>query len=352
MPHADSRVFTVFLKVLRALTYALMNPQTNHSLADRLSLVDYLGAGLVRPECVLCTAAGDIYSADWRGGVAHLRPDGGQALYTGRLPSGGELRPNGIALLADGSFLLAHLGADEGGVFRLTRDGQVEPWLTEVSGHPLPPTNFVLPDGHGRTWVTVSTRRTPRSLGYRADGGDGFIVCVTSQGARIVADGLGYTNEVALHPSGAWLYVNETFARRLSRFAVRADGQLGPKEVVTTFGAGTFPDGLAFDEEGHAWVVSIVSNRVIRVAPDGQQSLVLQDADEAHLQWVEQAYLSNTMDRPHLDQVKSLQLRNLSSIAFAGPGRRTAVFGCLLGDRLATLPVDVAGAEPSHWNYP
>jgi sugar lactone lactonase YvrE len=322
------------------------------SCADRLALVGSLGKGLVRPECVLSTAAGHIYTADWRGGVAHLRPDGSQTLYVGHGPAGGDLRPNGIALLADGSFLLAHLGSSEGGVFRLSRDGQVEPWLTEVAGQPLPPTNFVLPDGQGRTWVTVSTRRAPRSLGYRAEGGDGFIVCVTRQGARIVADGLGYTNEVALHPSGAWLYVNETFARRLSRFAVRADGRLGPKEVVTTFGAGTFPDGLAFDEEAHAWVVGIVSNRVIRVAPDGHQSLVMEDADEAHLQWVEQAYLSNTMDRPHLDQVKSRQLRNLSSIAFAGPSRRTAVFGCLLGDRLATLPLSVAGAEPPHWNHP
>jgi sugar lactone lactonase YvrE len=50
-------------------------------------------------------------------------------------------------------------------------------------------------------------------------------------------------------------------SRRLSRFALQADGSLGAKEVVTEFGAGTFPDGLAFDEEGHAWVVSIVSNR-------------------------------------------------------------------------------------------
>ena len=41
--------------------------------------------------------------------------------------------------------------------------------------------------------------------------------------ARVVADGLGYTNECAIHPSGQWLYVNETFARRLSRFRLAAD---------------------------------------------------------------------------------------------------------------------------------
>ena len=35
-----------------------------------------------------------------------------------------------IALLADGSFLLAHLGADVGGVFRLQPDGEIEPFLS------------------------------------------------------------------------------------------------------------------------------------------------------------------------------------------------------------------------------
>lgn len=316
------------------------------------SSLGWIGHGLVRPECVLATARGDLYTADWRGGVAHLRPDGSQTLYGARLPDGGDLRPNGIALLADGSFLLAHLGAETGGVWRLNREGGVEPWLLEVGGQALPPTNFVLPDGQGRTWVTVSTRRTPRALGYRRDGGDGFIVCVTRAGARIVADGLGYTNEVALHPSGDWLYVNETFAQRLSRFRVSADGTLGARETVVAFGAGTFPDGLAFDEEGCAWVVSIVSNRLIRVTPDGRCTLWLEEVDPLHLAWVQAAFDSGTMDRPHLDKAGGRRLANISSIAFHGADRRTAVLGCLLGDRLATLPMPAPGVAPVHWNHP
>jgi hypothetical protein len=47
-------------------------------VADLASL-GMLGQGLVRPECVLANRHGDIYCADWRGGVAHLRPDGTQA---------------------------------------------------------------------------------------------------------------------------------------------------------------------------------------------------------------------------------------------------------------------------------
>ncbi len=319
--------------------------------ASRRVTLAFVGEGLVRPECVLANADGDLFTADWRGGVVQIRRDGRRQLHAGAGPDGLRLKPNGIALLADGSFLLAHLGDDEGGVYRLQRDGQVRPWLLQAEGLALPPTNFVLGDAQGRHWVTVSTRRQPRALGYRADGGDGFIVRVDARGAAIVADGLGYTNEVALHPSGRWLYVNETFGRRLSRFALRADGSLGAKEVVTTFGPGTFPDGLAFDEDGHAWVVSIVSNRLIRVAPDGAQTLWLEEADADHLAAVEAAYQAGTMGRPHLDGTPARALRNISSIAFTGPDRRTAVLGCLLGDRLATLRLPVAGAVPAHWNF-
>jgi len=319
-----------------------------------LATLASVGTELARPECVLTTRRGDVYSSDWRGGVAHLRPDGNQTLYSAKGLDGLPLRPNGIALEADGNFLLAQLGAEDGGVYRLTRSGELSPFLLEVDGKPLPPTNFVIADATGRTWITVSTRRKPRALGYRKDCDDGFIVMVDAKGkgARIVADGLGYTNECAVHPSGNWLYVNETFTRKLSRLPIRADGSLGDKEVVTTFGEGTFPDGLVFDVEGAAWVVSIVSNRVIRVMPDGEQHVYLQDVDADHLRWVEAAYQSGTMDRPHLDTVKSQRLKNISNIAFGGPDLRTGYLGCLLGDHVTVMNMPVAGHPPVHWDYP
>ncbi len=85
-------------------------------------------------------------------------------------------------------------------------------------------------------------------------------------GARIVADQLECTKEMAFDPTGRWLYVNETFGRWLSRFAMRPDGGLALRETVTESGRSTFPDEVAFDEEGFAWLTSIVSNPVIQVA--------------------------------------------------------------------------------------
>ncbi len=323
-----------------------------HPSAVSLDTVRRVGAGLNRPECVLATAGGDLYTADWRGGIAHLRTDGSQVLYAGSLPGGRPARPNGIALRRDGSFLFADLGAEKGGVFALDRQGSVQPFLLEVEGVALPPSNFVLDTGDGRVWLTVSTRHVPRALGYRGHVADGFIVLADAAGARVVADNLGYTNEVALDPSRRWLYVNETFARRTSRLPVRADGSLGRPEVFVEYGQGTFPDGLAFDEEGHLWVVSIISNRVLRIAPDRSISLLLEDADPEHLERVERAYADGTLGREHLDNVHSRKLRNVSSIAFGGPDRRMAYLGCLLDDAIYAFPSPVAGLAPAHWNWP
>jgi sugar lactone lactonase YvrE len=311
----------------------------------------WIGRGLVRPECVLATRGGDLYSADWRGGVAHIRPDGSQGLYQGILPGGRPLRPNGIALRRNGNFLLADLGEDLGGVFELTREGEVRPVLTELDGLDLPPCNFVLEDTKGRMWLTVSTRQRPRARAYRKDVADGFIVLRDEKGARIVADGLGYTNEAALSPGGEFLYVNETFGRKLTRFRVSPDGSLSGRETVAAFGRGTFPDGLAFDAEGGIWITSLVSNRVICVRPDGSQRLMLEDADDAHVAWVEEAFLSGAMGRPHFDRCAGKSLKNISSLAFTGAERRTAVLGCLLGDSLACFASPIAGLPPVHWDF-
>lgn len=310
----------------------------------------FVGSGLVRPECVLATRSSALYTADWRGGVAITKAGDSREVVTAAVAPR-PMRPNGIALRRDGSFLLADLGETRGGVYTLCRDGTLTPFLESVDGIDLPPTNFVFEDGAGRTWITVSARRVPRASAYRADVADGFIIVVDSRGARIVADGLGYTNEAMLSPDGAWLYVNETFGRRLSRFRVDADGSLSGRETVTTFGHGTYPDGLAFDSEGGVWITSIVSNRVVHVAVSGEQTLVLEDTDAEHVQWCEDAFHDGTLGRQHLDRAAGRVLRNISSLAFGGPDLRTAYLGCLQGDAIASFRSPVAGHPPFHWRY-
>jgi sugar lactone lactonase YvrE len=309
-----------------------------------LSALRFVGIGLQRPECVVATSDGALHVSDWRGGVTRIAADGTQSTFLGRHQAG--LRPNGIAVEMDGSYLVAHLGDETGGVFRLFADGRLETVVDEVDGRPLPPTNFVHIGPDGRTWVTVSTRRRPRQSAYRRDVADGFIVQLSDGGVTIVADGLGYTNEAKVDPSGRYLYVNETFARRLSRFLITPTG-LGSRETVARFGEGIFPDGLEFDRLGGVWVTSIISNRLLRVDPDGVVECVLADADPAQLDEVERRFVANELTSDDLNAVRGAMLANISSLAFGGPDRRHIYLGCLGGDRLATFRSPYPG--PSSW---
>ena len=316
-----------------------------------LTDLSFLGQGLDRPECVLAHASGLLFAADWRGqgGVAVVRPDGGVARVSAR-GLAEPLRPNGIALEPGGSFLVAHLGDRRGGVFRLLACGRVEPVVEEIDGRLIPPTNFVMLDAAGRLWITVSTRRVPRHAAARPDVADGFVAVMEPGGApHIVADGLGYTNECLLSADGRWLHVNETFAKVTSCFELRGDGALGPREVVARFGEGTFPDGLALDAEGGLWITSIVSNRVIRLRPDGRAEVVLEDADPEAVAETDAMFRRGALDTVRLGRRHGRMLADVSSLAFGGADLRTAHLGCLQGDAIASFGAPVAGARPVHW---
>jgi sugar lactone lactonase YvrE len=318
-----------------------------------LSKVSLFGDRFVRPESVLATRAGDVFASDGRGGVSHILPDGEHRLYVGgTLDLSEPLHPNGIALDHDGSFILTHLGPEIGGVYRLDRAGQVRPILQEIGGRRLTSTNFVLlqrdPD---RLWITVSTLEVPRGKAFTRDVANGYIILIDAKGPRIVAEGLGFANECRTDATGHWLYVNETYRRCLTRFRIGPDGALSERETVTEFGAGNFPDGVTLDSEGCAWVTCIVANRVIRVAPDGTQRVMLEEADEGHIAAVEAAYARGPVPRSTLDAVGAKMLANVSSLAFGGADLRTGYFGVLLADRLPVLRLPVAGAEPVHWRW-
>ncbi len=316
-----------------------------------LESIEHIGSGLERPECVIATKRGDLYVSDKRGGVTRIGPDGRTELFVPKPARPVPLHPNGIALERSGSFLIAHLADDFGGVFRLFRDGRVETVLTAIDGKTLPAVNFVLVDKQDRIWVTISTRRQPRGVSYRRDIADGFVILIDKKGARIVADDIGFTNEVRLDAAERELTVVETFARQLCRFDIKPDGSLANRRVIAEFGAGTFPDGIALDGEGAVWVTSVVSNRVLRVSRDGKIEQLIEDADPEHLAWVEKAYRAGEMGRPHLDKITSRVLKSIASIAFGGPDLRTAYMGCLLGDRLPFFRAPVAGLPMAHWEW-
>lgn len=315
------------------------------TLAD----VRFIGEGLQRPECVLTTRRGVLYVSD-REGYATIAPDGAVTRVRAANPPEHFL-PNGIALLPDGSVLIADLGLG-GGVWRMTPDGALAPWLMEVDGIRLHPTNFVGLDASGRYWITVSTRLVPREQAMVRGYGDGYIILVDGAGARIVAEGIGFTNEAIPDPAGRFLYVNETQGRRISRLPI-LDGRLGARETVCEFDEGIWPDGMAHDAEGGVWVVSVVSNRVLRIdTHTGQAELFLEDADPSDVAQAEAAWRSGgPMPRHLLDIGGKRTLGNASSLAFGGPDLRTLYIGTLAGSRIGMIHSPVRGAEPVQWHF-
>lgn len=323
-----------------------------------LADVERLGTGLRRPECILCTRAGDLYVAHLGAGVMHIAPDGTQTIIGDTATMDGEpWIPNGIAFrngrdAADG-FLVANMGGGGGGVWRLTADGGLSPWLMEVGGVPLAKANFVFLDAAARIWITVTTRSDHVPDAMTALGAperaDGFICVDDGRGARIVADGISFANEARIDAAGTYLYVAETFGRRISRYRLGADASLSARETFAAFGHGTFADGIAFDEEGCLWVASVISNRLLRIAPDGTQYTVIEDSDPAHLDAVEAALAAGDVHREMFYEPKGRLLKNIASISFGGPDLKTVYLGSLAGDHLAVFRSPVAGAALPHW---
>ena len=192
-------------------------------------------------------------------------------------------------------------------------------------------------------------RSRPRQQAWNQSTADGFVVLLDRAGARIVADGLHYTNEVRIDPSGQWLFdVVETFGRRLVRFPIRADGGLGNRESVVTFGHGWFPDGCAFDVEGGIWVTSLVSNRLARLHDD-RLDVLLEEVNVAHVAEVEEAFHGGLMSATHLGPIPGTRLQHVTSVAFGGPDGRTGYLGSLHGRCVYRFASPVSGIPTSWW---
>src|SRR5215218_9056831 len=88
------------------------------------STIRYVGHDLQRPECILAEPDGTLWSADARGGVVRMGPDGSQDIITQRCSAHFEraaneaaryLRgtlPNGLAFARSGDFLISNFGTD------------------------------------------------------------------------------------------------------------------------------------------------------------------------------------------------------------------------------------------------
>ena len=94
--------------------------------------IRYVGEGLQRPECILAERDGSLWSADARGGVVHIRPDGTQALITQTASRGFAEAADEEARFVSGT-LPNSLSAVRFMNIRLSRSAPMPPRMPKIS---------------------------------------------------------------------------------------------------------------------------------------------------------------------------------------------------------------------------
>jgi sugar lactone lactonase YvrE len=100
---------------------------------------------------------------------------------------------------------------------------------------------------------------------------------------HVVAEDMVCPNGMALSADGSTLFVNETFAARVTAFDVGADGDLANRRVWAAFADAGFetvpealesgailPDGMALDAEGALWLADCHGTGAHRVVEGGE----------------------------------------------------------------------------------
>jgi gluconolactonase len=323
--------------------------------------IRYVGQGLQRPECILAERDGTLWSADARGGVMRIAPDGTQSLISQRADrrfdlsadASGSLQsgtlPNGLALAKNGDFIIANFGTDR--LELMSRDGTSRVLLDKIDGKPLGKVNFVLRDRQDRLWVTISTRINPWSDAVTPALADGYICLVDGKGARVVAEGFHFTNEIRLDAREEWLYVAESCGRRVTRLRVGADGTLSQRQThgPSDLGPGLI-DGFAFDAYGNLWATMIFADRLIAITPEGAVLELLDDGDKGALQEFEASFASGTpVSFDALMKCGGSICPWLASVTFGGDDLRTVYLGGLRSTRIPYFRSPVAGLPMVHW---
>jgi len=303
----------------------------------------FVGEGLERPECILAERDGTLWSADGRGGVMRIAPDGTQELilqgkpnkaadFQSRLVQAEGSLPNGLAFDENGDILIANWGTER--LERMSRIGKA---------------NFVTRDSKGRLWLTVTTRMVPWTDHVKTSSRDGYIALIDEKGARIVADDLCGTNELRFDADEEWLYVAETTARHMTRLRVDGD-KLVDREIYGPSKLAGFNDGIAFDAYGNLWTTLIMADQLVAITPAGSVLTILDlGGDPAALAALDAAWDAGKVTPELMGAAGGDLCRWMASLTFGGPDLQTIYLGSLQGNRIPYFRSPVAGLPLLGW---
>lgn len=185
-------------------------------------------------------------------------------------------QPSGLGFTPDGHLLIVSMLDKR--LLRL-RDGRVEV-VADLEAFVDGPTNDMLVDATGRAYIGNVGQTDSSGVAVATD----LILVEPGGQVSVAASGLVFPNGAVLTPDGRRMMISETFANRITSFAVAQDGTLSDRRVWANFaasgtmvttsrsepGTAVLPDGLALDIEGALWVADAMGSGVLRVTEGGQ----------------------------------------------------------------------------------
>jgi gluconolactonase len=171
--------------------------------------------------------------------------------------------PAGLQLDRDGTLLVADMKL---GILRVSPTGEVEKVVTEFEGAPIRGCNDLAFDSVGNLYFTAPAGS---SLAARV----GELFCFTNTGTLHRLDhGFAFCNGIAVSEQDGWLYVAETWTKRIYCYKIDEPGRISHKRIFATLPGGHTggPDGIDFDSAGNLLCTNWGGGTLEVVSPDGR----------------------------------------------------------------------------------
>ena len=212
---------------------------------------------------------GRLWFADWaRQEIIAVTPSGESEVVLSGPDQG--FGPACIDWLPDGRLLL--VSGRRRALLRREPDGTLATHADLSTAFEDEHWNEVNADRRGNAFVN--------NIGFAFPGGEfapGIVAVVTPDGsARVVAEGFGFPNGMAVTPDDSTLIVAESYTHQLTAFDIAPDGGLSNRRVWAHLGDAAAPDGICLDAEGAVWYADVPNQHCRRVAEGGE---VLQTVD-------------------------------------------------------------------------
>jgi gluconolactonase len=175
-------------------------------------------------------------------------------------------RPNGQAVLADGSHLICD--SDAGWVAQHNAEGTLIAKLGsgQIGNIPVRCPSDITVDRNGFYFSdSVRHHGTVFFIGFHGE-------------KTVVAQNLDYPNGIAISPDGRKLFVAESYTNRILLIELEKPGKMkGEVHIFATLPfhptnkkTGNLPDGIAFDPLGRLWVAHYGMQAVQVLSPTGE----------------------------------------------------------------------------------